>query len=410
MGLFRRSVKRSAPILSISDPALAAFLGLSTRSSTGVSVTENTALTLSALYRAVALIAGTIASLSLRSLRTNSDDTREKVKSWVDEPAGPDSLTQFEWVELVCWHLVLNGNAYLIHRYGGAGQLVGAMPVHPCAVTVEWDEEAFGGKLYTVQLDNGEKREYTAKDLTQIMGPSVDGLRGLSLVERARNSFGIAIAGDEAAGRLFASGALMAGLVTPDEDVTPEEAQEMKESFTLNAMGAENAGDIAFVNRKLKFQPWSLSATDAQFLQSREFQIEEISRWTGVPPHLLMQTDKQTSWGTGVAEQNRGLKQFTLLGWSTRIEQRLSRLLPGGQIAEFDYAGLEKPSPQDEINLLIAQVNSGLLTLNEARRIRNMPPLTDPSADLPRTPPGAIPPEAAAEPSNEPEVPNDQPQ
>jgi phage portal protein BeeE len=92
-----------------------------------------------------------------------------------------------------------------------------------------------------------------------------------------------------------------------------------------------------------------------------------------------MQTEKQTSWGTGVAEQNRGLGRFTLLGWTMRFEQRLSRLL-GGQsrtprFAEFDFAGLERPTPEEEIRLLIEQVTAGLLTVNEARRIRNLPPI-----------------------------------
>jgi HK97 family phage portal protein len=299
----------------------------------------------------------------------------------------------------VVWHLVLQGNAYLVHMFNGAGALVGAQPIHPLAVTVEWDETRPGGKKYTALLIDGSKREYDATTMTQIMGPSLDGLRGMSLVERARTSIGLGLAGDQSAGRLFSGGALISGLVTPEEDITEDEAKDLKSQIRAKMQGAENAGDIAFINRKLKFTPWSLSATDAQFLESRQFQIEEISRWTGVPPHLLMQTDKQTSWGTGVEEQNRGLRQFTLLGWTTRFEQRLSRLLPGGQIAEFDYAALEKPSPQDEINLLIAQVNAGLLTLNEARRIRNMPPLTDPSADLPRVPAGAVAPVAAPEPT-----------
>lgn len=395
---WRRSQKRSAPQLSISDPNLLAYFGL-TGSAAGVTVNECTALNLSAFYRACALISGTIASLTLRSLRTTADDQREQVKSWLDTPNGPDGQTQFEWTETVVLHLVIHGDAFLLHMHNGAGVLAGAQPIHPQAVKVEWDESRPGGKKYTITLEGGETREYDASTMTQIMGPSLDGLRGMSLIERARNSIGTGLAGDQSAARMFEDGALISGLVTPDEDVTPEEARQMKDDLTVKVLGAENAGSIAFINRKLKFSQWSLSAVDAQFLESRQFQIEEISRWTGVPPHLLMQTDKQTSWGTGVGEQNRGLKQFTLLGWTKRIEQRLSRLIPGGQVAEFDFASLERPSADQEINLLIAQVNAGLLTLNEARRIRNLPPLSDPSADLPRVPPGALPPTATPEPA-----------
>jgi HK97 family phage portal protein len=120
-----------------------------------------------------------------------------------------------------------------------------------------------------------------------------------------------------------------------------------------------------------------MSATDAQFLQSRQFQIEEISRWTGVPPHLLMQTEKQTSWGTGVDEQNRALGRTVLSPWAQRLEGRGSRLLANPRWVELEFAGLERPSPDREIELLIQQVQAGLLTVNEARKVRNLPPLPD---------------------------------
>jgi HK97 family phage portal protein len=118
-----------------------------------------------------------------------------------------------------------------------------------------------------------------------------------------------------------------------------------------------------------------MTAADAQFLQSRQFSIEEIARWTGVPPHLLMQTDKQTSWGTGVDEQNRGLAKFVLGHWAQRFEQRASRLLARPRWCEFEFAGLERPNFATEIDLLIKQVAAGILTVDEAREIRNLPPL-----------------------------------
>jgi phage portal protein BeeE len=125
----------------------------------------------------------------------------------------------------------------------------------------------------------------------------------------------------------------------------------------------------------LKFEKWSMSAEDAQFLQSREFQVEEVARWFGLQPMHLAQTSKQTSWGTGVQEQNRGLARYVLEPWTTRIQERLSRLLTGAKKCEFDYTAFVQPDPETEIGLLIDQVNAGLLTINEARKIRNLPPL-----------------------------------
>jgi HK97 family phage portal protein len=145
------------------------------------------------------------------------------------------------------------------------------------------------------------------------------------------------------------------------------------------------------MNKRLKFQAWQLSAADAQFLESRTFQIDEVGRWFGLPPHLLGLTEKSTSWGQGIAEQNRGLARYTLKAWTGRIEGRLTLLLASpARTAEFDYAAFIAPSPEDEIKLLIEQVNSGLLTLNEARKIRNMPALA--GGDIPRFPAGSVPP------------------
>lgn len=385
----REVQKRSA--FSVGDPMLAQMLGYQAGNVSGQTVTESTALALSAVWRSVSLVSGAIAGLPLRTLLTTADGQQERAASFLDNPAGPDRATPFEWCELAMVHLLLNGNVFAQHVYNGGGALAGLNLIHPLACQVELNEDVPGGKLITVTLNDGTKREFDSTSMTHIPAMSLDGLRGISPITVARNSLGTGLAADRAAARMFANGALISGMVTPiDEDLTPDEAKVIKASIQSKIMGEENAGDVAVINRKLTFTPWQMNADDAQFLQSRVFQIEEIGRWWGVPPHLLGQTEKATSWGQGIAEQNRGLARYTLTPWTSRVEQRLSRLIPSNRIVEFDYSAFIKPSPEDEINLLIAQVNSGLLTLNEARRIRNLPAVE--GGDLPRTPPGAIPP------------------
>lgn len=375
MPWWRREKQRST---SISDPVLAAFFAVGNFSYSGVTVSELSALGLSAVWRAISLISGTIASLPMRTLRTIGD-RRERIPSWLDDPAGPPGRgrqTQFEWCEMVFVHLLLHGNAFLIHVYSGAGTIVGLYPVHPAAVTINVTK---GYRTYTITLDDGTQRVYDDETLTHIpaltLDLSCDGGRGLSPIHIARNSLGTAIAGDRSAARMFKNGAMVSGLVTPEDDVTEEEARQIKEGLTAKISGADNAGDVAVINRKLKFTPWTMTAVDAQFLQSRQFSIEEVARWYGVPPHLLMQTEKQTSWGQGIEAQNRALGRTVLLPWARRVEQRLSPLLPRGQHVEFDFAGLERPSPEQEIDLLLKQVAGGLITVNEARHIRNLPPV-----------------------------------
>lgn len=378
MAWFRRKTQQRDALLLPSDPVLADFLGMAPRAYAGVSVGENSALALSAVYRAVSLISGTLAGLTLRTLRVADDGSRVRVGSFLDDPNAP-AQTAYEWMETICLHLLLHGNAFLAHVYNGAGALAGLTPVHPLAVSVDWektgDGKLTGRKRFDATLSDGQRISFTEDEMTHIPALSLDGLRGLSPIALARNSLSTAVAADRAAAKLFADGALVSGLVTPEEDLAPGEAQKIMDQLNSKVAGWENAAKIAVINRKLKFSPWMLSAVDAQFLESRQFQVEEIARWYGVPPHLLMQTEKQTSWGTGVAEQNRGLARFTLAPWAHRIERRLSRLLPGPRFCEFDFASLERPTPEQEIDLLIQQVNAGLMTVNEARKIRNMPPI-----------------------------------
>lgn len=364
----------------MSDPAFLDYFGLS-GSISGVTVSEATVLGLSAVFRAVSLIAGTIASLPLKTYRLN-DGTKERVASFLDNPAGIDSdITAFEWKETCMVSLLLHGNAYFLKVRNAAGALAGLEYLHPSVVSVTREN---GRKVFRIA-----GHALTSAEVLHIPALSTDGLVGKGPLQVGRDSFGITIAGERAAGKAFRDGALISGMVTPEEDLTEEDAKDIKESLQAKVSGLGNAGDIAVINRKLKFSPWTLSARDAQFMESREFQVIEIARWFGLPPHLLGETQRQTSWGSGVQEQNHGLARFTLQPWTERIESRLSQLLPAPRFCEFDYSGLLQPTPAEEINLLMAQVTQGFLTLNEARRIRNLPPLE--GGDTLRLPPGAAP-------------------
>lgn len=371
-------------LVSIDPSAAGYFLPGGLVDLTGVAISEHTALGLSAFFRAGALISGTMASLPLRSLRAGAGGQPEKVPSIFDDPDGPDGQTLFEWLETLFLHLFVHGRSYAIKVRNEAGGLVRLPLVHPLCVQLEkptLDEYRdgplpVGGKWFNITLDDGSRVRWDAQNVWEIPGSSTDGFYSFSLIGLARHSLGTAIAGDRAAAKMFGQGALISGMVTPEDDLDPAEVKELRRELDGSTGGWENAGKLAIVNRRLKFTPWTMSAVDAQFLQSRQFQIEEIARWTGVPPHLLMQTEKQTSWGTGVEEQNRALGRTVLNPYGTRFEHRASRLLARPRWVEFDFAGLERPSPDKEIELLLRQTGGRpILTVNEARRIRNLPPV-----------------------------------
>lgn len=380
--------------LSLTDPAAAYLLGAAVNYS-GEPVGEGSMLSLSAVYRAVSLISQAGGTLPLKSYR-DVDGQRKREASFLDTPAGPDNLlTAFEWKEQVFLHLLIHGEADLYHLRNEGGALVGLQPVHPSAVTVTSDTGTKGGEYYNVSLDDGKNLRLTpygkTKDdpgMTRIVGPRTRGNRGWSPLSKGATSLGIGMAAERATANMFVNGAMVQGVLTPaeDTDLSADDAKQLRKDLDQHLYGNRNAGTIPLINRILKFVTWQMNNVDAQFLENRQFQIEEIARWFGVPPFLLMQLDKQTSWGTGIAEQNRNLAQYVLLPWCKRIEERLSRLLPSPRWAEFDFAGLEAGSAKEEITLLMQQVNGGFLTLNEARKVRNLPPL--PQGDELRVPSG----------------------
>lgn len=382
------STREPRNLISISDPAIAGLFTIGAPNFSGVVIGEGSALALSAVWRSVSLISGTLASLPLRSLRDKGGKT-ERIKSIFDSPSG-DPLeawwpwqSPFSWKETVLLHLLLHGNAFLYKITNEAGGLVALVPFHPLSVGVvlpTLDEmktgpRPAGGKWFDITLMTGERHRCDATEMLHIPAISMDGACGLSPLTVARNSLGTAAAGDRAAAKVFNSGAMIAGMVTPEDDLDVEDAKKIRADLNNQATGWENAGAIAVVNRRLKFSPWTMTAVDAQFLQSRQFSIEEISRWWGVPPFELMQTDKQTSWGTGIEAQQRGLGRTVLAPWATRFDEYASTLLGASSFVEFDFAGLERPDPETEIELLLKQTGKPYLTVNEARKIRNLEPI-----------------------------------
>ena len=365
-------IRRAVP--SLTDPRFLEYFGAYPANFSGVSVTEQSALGLSSVWRAVSLIAGTIASLKASAVQYNDDGTRVEVPSWLDEPYTPMGMTVYEFWETIVLHLLLHGNAFLLHVRDGAGRMVGAVPIHPCSVQVEADPKTLV-KEYKVSYVDRPPEELTDLDLTHIPFISTDGIRGLSPITVARNSMGTSIAGERAAASAFSNGMMLSGIATPEDDVHPDQAEEIARQLAASFSGFENAGSIGVLTRRMKFSPMAQTMADAQFLESRRFQVEEVARWFGVPPHLLMQTEKQTSWGSGVAEQNRGLGRTVLGPIVARIEQRVSRLLAPGRRLKFDFAALERPSAEQEVDLLLKQVAGGLMTVNEARAVRDMAPV-----------------------------------
>lgn len=391
---FQRLIQRFSQTgtLYISDPAFAGYIEMSRNSLSEMS--ELIALRQPAIWAAVRLIAGTIASLPLVTYRKDSNGENQQVASFLDNPA-PMGLTRFNWIELIMGQLLLNGEIGLKKIYSNNGALAQLLPVYSGNYSVKWDGTQ---KIYKLILGGGHTEELDQSEFIQVMGFTIDGLRGLSPLAQFRRSIQLQTALETAATRSMTNGSHIAGIVTPEEDVTEEDATLIRNSLSENMEGPEQTNKLAFVNKKLKFSPWQVNNVDLQFLQMREFSITEVARIFQVPPHLLQQTVKETSWGAGIMEQNRAFAQFTLKPWTGRLEAEFSRLLPQPRFVEFDYHELLAGTPTEEVNALLAQTgNRPILTVNEARKRLNLPPLD--GGDV--LAPVALPPPSEASPSQD---------
>lgn len=379
---------------SITDPAFAAWWFGDT-DTTGESVTPYSVLGLSAVLRSVSVISTTIAGLPLRTYERQGED-KVRIPSVFDDPwPGVDGMTPFAWTETVLIHLLLWRRAYLWHaaRDPRTGEVTAYQPILPDMILKT--ERVDGKYRFTYEDADKQVRQVGSEQITYIPGPSLDGVQGHPLLGPARAIFSGALSGDKAAQVTLRRGIRLAGLLVPEEgeDVDPEEAKSILESLRSKVVGRENAGDVAVINRRMKLTPWTPSNIDMQWAETRQAALGEVERLFGMPPHLLADTEKQTSWGTGVAEQNLGLARYTLMGWSTRLDQGLSRRLPRGQFTEFDYKGLLQGTPAEEVRLVIEQLNAGLISLEYACKVLNLPAPTPAQRAITAPAPAPVPPE-----------------
>lgn len=342
-------------------------------SAAGESVNEHSSMGLTAVHRSVQLIAGTIGSLPLHTYRTAADGSRVRTSSYLDDPGAPVGLTRYEWVETLVAHLLLHGNAFGLVIENQAGTVAGIQLIHPSLVSVELDTSRPGGRRFRVQVA-GQTVEYTEESILHFRGLSTDGVLGYSPIQACRNAIGSGIAADKAAARMYSNGLLLGGVMSLPEDYDEDQAAEVQASLQNRLGGAGKAGDIAVINAAVDFKPWTMNASDAQFIESRGFQVEEVARLFGVPKVLLAE-DGASTWGSGIGELIRGFQKFTLAPLTTRIEQVLARSLGGTTFVEFDYAGLLQPDHSQVIQNMDAEIRAGLLTVDEGRRILNRPAL-----------------------------------
>lgn len=374
--LLKRSLEN--PTQPLSSSSLAEWLGGGTVVA-GVSVTERKVYGLPAYFRGVALLSGTMAGLPFHVYKNG---TRERVtqQTVIDNPN--PRQTPFEYRQTMYANAITWGNAYARKLRDRADIVRQSWPIHPSKVQpfeVDPTEQNPAGKLFKVQTDKGEKI-LTPRDVFHLPYLSLDGVVGMRPLELFRQVHGITLAQQQTAGRFYGQGTQISGVLQTDEKLEPDHADAVKARWKQKHSGSGNAGDIAVLDKGLKFTPLSLPPGDAQLLESREFSDLQISQMLGLPPHMLGMVDKSTSWGTGIEQQVIGLVVFNVQHWLTLIEQRSTReLLPGGWTSGSWYAkhavqGLMRGDAKTRAAFYHSGITDGWLNRNTVRELEDMEP------------------------------------
>ena len=375
-GLFR---SRDKPQNSTSGSAYRFFLGGST---SGKVVTERSAMQMTAVYACVRILSESIAGLPVHLYRYQNDGRKEKAVDHTlyrllhDEP-NPE-MTSFVFRETLMTHLLLWGNAYAQIIRNGKGEVIALNPLMPNRMTVDRDEH--GQLYYSYQMSSsdaptmkGGTVHLMPTDVLHIPGLGFDGLVGYSPIAMAKNAIGMAIACEEYGAKFFANGATPGGIL--EHPGTVKDPSRVRDSWNAAFGGSGNANKVAVLEEGMKYTPISISPEQAQFLETRKFQIDEIARIFRVPPHMVGDLDKSSF--NNIEQQSLEFVKYTLEPWIMRWEQSINRALlseteKSAYFVRFNVDGLLRGDYQSRMEGYATARQNGWMSANDIRELENL--------------------------------------
>ena len=375
-GLFR---SRDAPRNSTSGSAYRFFMGSST---SGKRVNERSAMQMTAVYSCVRILSEAVAGLPLHLYQYTDKGSKEKA---VDNPLyfllhdEPNTeMTSFVFRETLMTHLLLWGNAYSQIIRNGKGEVVGLYPLMPDRMTVNRDEKGRLYYEYMVSSDDAKTlKDGTVRlppyDVLHIPGLGFDGLVGYSPIAMAKNAIGLAIAAEEYGSKFYANGATPSGIL--EYPGTVKEPDKVRESWNAGFGGSSNAHKIAVLEEGMKYTPISISPNEAQFLETRKSQINEIARIFRVPPHMVGDLEKSSF--SNIEQQSLEFVKYTLEPWLVRWEQAMQRsLIPQDDkskyFIKFNVDGLLRGDYQSRMQGYATARQNGWMSANDIRELENL--------------------------------------
>lgn len=359
--------------------------------SAGVQVTEDTAMQLLAVHACVRILSGTLSGMPLNCVRTGPDGHQQRMipaPRIIADPFGGQNalsgrfLTRKQGISQMIVSLLLRGNAFCwATQLDRMMRPTGLQVLHPDVVGVDIDDKT-GERHYTIQNEPvPSARIVHVTGLTQPGSPL-----GISVIGSAQRAISLGIAAEEFGARFFGSGAHLSGVIETEADMDPDKARQLAEAFQASHTGMAKAHKVGVLTGGAKWAPISVTPEDAQFLGTRSAQNLDIAMLFGIPPHMLGQVDRTTSWGRGIEEQTLGFLKYTLKDWGDRVEDAFSAMTPSGWFARFDYDELLRPDSTNRWATYQVARNTGAMTVNEIRSREGLPKLPGDLGDDPFAP------------------------
>ena len=375
-GLFRA---RDAPQNRTSGSAYSFFMGGST---SGKRVNERSSMQMTAVYSCVRILSEAVAGLPLHFYRYTDNGGKEKAADHPlyfllhDEP-NPE-MTSFVFRETLMTHLLLWGNAYSQIIRNGRGEVIALYPLMPDRMNVERDSKGQLYYEYTVSMDDaptvkGSTVVLPPTEVLHIPGLGFDGLVGYSPIAMAKNAIGMAIACEEYGAKFFANGAQPSGVL--EHPGTLKDPSRVRESWQSTFGGSHNANKVAVLEEGMKYTPISISPEQAQFLETRKFQINEIARIFRVPPHMVGDLEKSSF--SNIEQQSLEFVKYALDPWVSRWEQSMARSLLTPEekkqyFMKFNVDGLLRGDYQSRMNGYAVGRQNGWMSANDIRELENL--------------------------------------
>lgn len=361
---------RASPENSFWGSAYCFFFGTTP---SGKTVNERTAMQTTAVYACVRVLAEAIASLPLHTYQY-TDKGKEKALDHnlyylLHSEPNPE-MTSFVFRETLMGHLLLWGNAYAQIIRDGRGKVVALYPLLPDKMTVDRTER---GELFYLYNKEGINYSLRSDEVLHIPGLGFDGLVGYSPIAMAKNAIGMAIATEEYGAKFFANGANPGGVL--EHPGVVKDPSKIRESWNAVYQGSGNAHRIAVLEEGMKFQSIGIPPEQAQFLETRKFQLNEIARIFRVPPHMV--GDLERSSFSNIEQQSLEFVMYTLDPWVIRWEQAIQRALfsaaeKKAYFVKFNVNGLLRGDYQSRMQGYAVGRQNGWLSADDIRELEDM--------------------------------------